>query len=824
MIRFRAILKKIEEAKLKTGKVMQVAAFSLAEVNYVAGDISYQVQESAKRPQLKVKSKQENVSGVTLPGFEIERENSNEFSLTGLGRGGQKVQKCKEIYAKAIETLVELASLQTAFMILDDVIRITNRRVNAIEHVVLPRLENTIKYINSELDEMDREEFFRLKKIQSKKKRDESQDTNEEEEYSQDQAGGADILDQGKDEDVIFYTSDSAKLVEISRNLADSLRTPEKRDQLSNSGNVFTVLNTQLQQSIALNSDPLKLERLTQLCRVTANICLDNDTNRQKLLDAGVHSSVLALLNSLTPQEISNKSHSVVLRAAFGTLLNLSQDYAPSQEVLNSVDALSTVFKFLNRRTIAAGESDTAVLHSYIYEWGWRIVNNLLSSEHAKVEPGVTEAEALFSWVEAFQNDTITKTYTGLDQDDELQGVYEEDLSSLESATMLLETFAFDSETVRLCLADQSKLDVLLAFAETNELPRAYLESADNATIDEWSKIYEECKSAVGKCIVGISSEDKLMNTLFDHGKGSFVQRMLIWLNNDQQRLNISGTLAIGNLARSEENTTTIVRDFNIIPRLVALLQGDDVKVSHASMSLLKNLSLPVLNKEVIGKSGAIEAAQKFLSTSFAHVQPLQFATVGFYKHLCTQQLENTLAIVNHDPPILEAIITLINKSDDAGIKSEGTRVFVHGIKSCWMSTDISAQEARSRFIQQPIAKVLVELLCNTRKYQILTNEAIMALTLLASDPAGANYILEENDNLASTLKQLLQDQNEVNKKLKLNICVFYSNLILKQTEQKLNAEELKNSLESDIKLLTEDSDSELSKTAATVIAATNAN
>lgn len=89
-------------------------------------------------------------------------------------------------------------------MILDDVIRITNRRVNAIEHVVLPRLENTIKYINSELDEMDREEFFRLKKIQSKKKRDEAQDTNEEGEYTQDQAGGADILDQGKDEDVIF--------------------------------------------------------------------------------------------------------------------------------------------------------------------------------------------------------------------------------------------------------------------------------------------------------------------------------------------------------------------------------------------------------------------------------------------------------------------------------------------------------------------------------------------------------------------------------------------------------------------------------------------
>jgi V-type H+-transporting ATPase subunit D len=45
---------------------------------------------------------------------------------------------------------------QTAFTILDEVIKATNRRVNAIEHVVIPRLENTVSYINSELDEMDR--------------------------------------------------------------------------------------------------------------------------------------------------------------------------------------------------------------------------------------------------------------------------------------------------------------------------------------------------------------------------------------------------------------------------------------------------------------------------------------------------------------------------------------------------------------------------------------------------------------------------------------------------------------------------------------------
>jgi V-type H+-transporting ATPase subunit D len=69
-----------------------------------------------------------------------------------------------------LKLLVELASLQTSFITLDEVIKVTNRRVNAIEHVIIPRIENTLHYIISELDEVEREEFYRLKKIQDKKK------------------------------------------------------------------------------------------------------------------------------------------------------------------------------------------------------------------------------------------------------------------------------------------------------------------------------------------------------------------------------------------------------------------------------------------------------------------------------------------------------------------------------------------------------------------------------------------------------------------------------------------------------------------------------
>ncbi|KAI9295916.1 hypothetical protein K502DRAFT_364635 [Neoconidiobolus thromboides FSU 785] len=170
--RFRDIVTKIETAKKQMGRLMQNASFSLAEVVYAAGDISYQVRENVKSAQFRVRTNQENVSGVMLPTFEAYHEGNDVFELAGLGRGGQKIQRCKDTYVKAVETLVELASLQTAFVILDEVIKLTNRRVNAIEHVIIPRIENTISYIISELDEQDREEFFRLKKVQGKKKRD----------------------------------------------------------------------------------------------------------------------------------------------------------------------------------------------------------------------------------------------------------------------------------------------------------------------------------------------------------------------------------------------------------------------------------------------------------------------------------------------------------------------------------------------------------------------------------------------------------------------------------------------------------------------------
>lgn len=224
--RFRGILARIRKAKYEMNDLLKGSALAMAQVNYAAGDISFAVREASSNgpAQFQVQTRVENVSGVQLPIFEshILSSSSNDnnanntnshgsgLDLTALSRGGQQVQKCREANQRFLQSLLNLASLQTAFHILEEVIQVTNRRVNALEYVILPKTENTINYITSELDEQDREEFFRLKKVQAKKKARESaeaEELNEEIDYSVENElilSNSILLDLENDPDIIF--------------------------------------------------------------------------------------------------------------------------------------------------------------------------------------------------------------------------------------------------------------------------------------------------------------------------------------------------------------------------------------------------------------------------------------------------------------------------------------------------------------------------------------------------------------------------------------------------------------------------------------------
>uniref|UniRef100_A0A668UL85 V-type proton ATPase subunit D n=1 Tax=Oreochromis aureus TaxID=47969 RepID=A0A668UL85_OREAU len=149
-MRFRQILRKIIETKTKMGEVMREAAFSLAEAKFAAGDFSTTVIQNVNKAQVKVRAKKDNVAGVTLPVFEHYQEGGDSYELTGLARGGEQLSRLKRNYARAVELLVELASLQVGGAV---VLMISHVTVLCIPAVMFSALC-----------------FARLKKIQEKKK------------------------------------------------------------------------------------------------------------------------------------------------------------------------------------------------------------------------------------------------------------------------------------------------------------------------------------------------------------------------------------------------------------------------------------------------------------------------------------------------------------------------------------------------------------------------------------------------------------------------------------------------------------------------------
>ena len=172
---FREIMQKILDAKKRMGKDYSESLLALAEANFAAGDFSKAVFDSVStRTGVRLNVSSDNVAGVHLPVFTLRGDagvnDSDDRSMLGLTGGGQAIQKCRDRFQKFLKNLIDIATLQTKFVTLDEVIQVTNRRVNALEFVVIPRIDFTITYIEKELDEESREDFFRLKRVTDNKK------------------------------------------------------------------------------------------------------------------------------------------------------------------------------------------------------------------------------------------------------------------------------------------------------------------------------------------------------------------------------------------------------------------------------------------------------------------------------------------------------------------------------------------------------------------------------------------------------------------------------------------------------------------------------
>lgn len=173
--RQRELLEEILSVKLALNDAVKESYFSHTKATYAAGDFNKTVISQVGKPMIKLSKKQTNVTGVKLLSFEqVEDRIGRAEVYVGLSRGGEQIDRCRTTFTTALGLLIKLGGLQTSFQELEKAIMVTNRRVNALDCVVIPKITNTVAYISSELDEREREDLYRLKKVIENKKRDEA--------------------------------------------------------------------------------------------------------------------------------------------------------------------------------------------------------------------------------------------------------------------------------------------------------------------------------------------------------------------------------------------------------------------------------------------------------------------------------------------------------------------------------------------------------------------------------------------------------------------------------------------------------------------------
>lgn len=207
-VRFRDYAKMIAETKGSMSNDASAAFFSFTQAEYAAGNFKKKVTEGTHTARVRVGAGMTNVAGVKLPVFNSYETSAAAVNQSlGLVGGGKKIVATREKFTIFLNQLVKLASLQTSFVTLDEAMKVTNRRVNALENVTIPKIQAVLDYIDRELDELEREDFTRLKLVQAKKEAALSKEALKKMEVLQITENDEDITakyDAQDDEDVVF--------------------------------------------------------------------------------------------------------------------------------------------------------------------------------------------------------------------------------------------------------------------------------------------------------------------------------------------------------------------------------------------------------------------------------------------------------------------------------------------------------------------------------------------------------------------------------------------------------------------------------------------
>lgn len=110
-----------------------------------------------------------SVMGCELPKLSVEKK---KLSLDyGFMNTDSNVDKAYISFVRVKKMTVTLAEVENSIYRLTNSIRKTQTRANALQNIVIPKYQSTVKYISGSLDEKEREEFSRMKVIKAQKMR-----------------------------------------------------------------------------------------------------------------------------------------------------------------------------------------------------------------------------------------------------------------------------------------------------------------------------------------------------------------------------------------------------------------------------------------------------------------------------------------------------------------------------------------------------------------------------------------------------------------------------------------------------------------------------
>lgn len=166
MRRFMAQVRENKALRVETERELAAAERLLSCARARTGGRATDVAMLLPRQEINVSCTQKNVMSVRVPQFEIGYKVDPSDSLS-YGCASLSADTAEAIAAleRVLPKLLRLAEAEKGCQLMASEIEKTRRRVNALEHVMIPDYEDTIRYITMKLDENERGTTTRLMKV-----------------------------------------------------------------------------------------------------------------------------------------------------------------------------------------------------------------------------------------------------------------------------------------------------------------------------------------------------------------------------------------------------------------------------------------------------------------------------------------------------------------------------------------------------------------------------------------------------------------------------------------------------------------------------------